>query len=644
MIRILIVDDQKVIREKLRHMVQKATEMEVVGIATEGNSALEQVELLMPDVVLLDVEMPNMDGITTTRIIVNKFPQIKVLVLSSFDSQEYVTESLAAGAKGYLLKSLSTEELHNSIKFIYQGYSQLLAPGLARELVSATSSQVRTPPLTKSNSKAAAKNNSRFNGRENLESIENIGFDSEAQKIIPSQNNHDTHQLVPINPTKSKFSWKFWVFSWALLNITFWTVTLLNLKFKPATYISEWSLVLPGEEKVDVKIPDVGETLASNSDAVEDIDPRNNILYLASSKSVILQAAQLMGMSSTEFGEPTIELVDGSAVISFEIIGGSPQQAQAKANALHNSILETIKSFGIDKTKEKTESAGETLEADRAKLARLQNQFNQYTLNSDLVAPEQIPVLIDKIESLRDQKTSINRDLEGYSQEIASLTNTLGLSAEQAEDLLALQGDSIFQQHLQQYNQIAGDLAILESRFTANSPQVMDEKLKQQDIETTLLDRGRWIIDKPVDQQMLKQLSLKDNSGQKEIESMVKSLVSASSNQQILARKEQALEQQILELDARIKKLNQEKVPFENLQREIQFTEALLTSKTAKLNISGDSSPAFPDIQILSPPSLPDERNPNDLRKPLIGALALTFLSTTGLMLFAWDKKNALKI
>lgn len=636
MINILIVDDQKVIREKLRYMVQQSPEMEVIGIATDGNSALEQVELLTPDVVLIDIEMPNMDGIAATKIISNKYPETKVLILSSFDSQEYVSQSLAAGAKGYLLKSLSTEELHNSIKFIDQGYSQILGPGLVKEMATVTARGVDSNAISsRINSNSIPRNNpgAYLNNGRGLELNPN-------ERAIVAKTNED---LTQVSSSKSKFRWQRWVLGWAALNVAVWTVALLNIKFKPATFISEWSLVLPGEEKVDFKIPNVGEALARNNESVDDTDPRNNILYLASSDSVLQKAAQSLEMTSSEFGTPEIQLVDGSAIIAFKILGDSPEQAQEKAVALHNSIVATMKSFRADKTKQRTQSASETVEEDRARLARLQNQLNQHTLNSDLVSPEQIQVLIGQIESLRDQRKTISRDLEGANQQIASLSNSLGLSPQQAEDLVNLQSDAIFQQHLQKYNQVTGNLAVLESRFTNNAPQVVEERNTQQEVEKALFNRGQWVINKPVDQQMLKKLSLQDSGGQQNIGSLAKSLVSASNSQQILAKKQQTLDNQIQELDARLKKLNQEKIPFENLQREIQFAEAILTSKTARLDVAGESSLAFPDIQMLSSPSLADKRNPNDIRQPLIGALALTFLSTTGLMLFAWDKKNAFK-
>ena len=645
MIDILIVDDQKVAREKLRYMVQQSSKMQVVGIATNGNSALEQIEILEPDVVLIDIEMPQMDGIAATKIISKKFPQTKVLILSSFDSPEYVNKSLDAGAKGYLLKSLSTSELHNSIQFIYQGYSQLLAPGLEREVAMKTA---KVKAKSKAISRTASNNSIGLNNGKQKQAVNNssyrdlqsIGYDSKIDKV---NSPGSSKQLTGASPTnsKSKFRWKLWVYVWAAFNIATWTITLLNVKLKPATYVSEWSLVLPGEEKVDVKIPNIGEALASNNSAVEDIDPRNNILYLGSSKSVLLDAADSLGMSSGEFGEPEIQLVDGSAIIAFKILGSTPEQAQAKADALHSSIINTIKSFRVDKSKQRAESASKTVEADRNRLTDLQNQLNQYTISSDLVSPEQIQVLVGRIESLRDQKKAIDRDLDGFEQQISSLSGTLGLSIEQAEDLLSLQNDSVFQQYLRQYNQITGNLTELESRFTSNAPQVLDESQKKQDIETALLDRGQWVIDKPLDRQMLKKLSLKDDGGEKDFETLAKSLISASKSREVLAKKERALNNQIQGLNARIKKLNQEKIPFENLQREIQFAEALLTSKAAKLDVAADSSSAFPDIQMLSSPSLPDKRNPDDLRNPLVGALALTFLSTTGLMLYAWDKNNA---
>ena len=140
MIRILLVDDQKIMRQGLQALLEVRPKLKVIGTASDGNSAIGQVENLKPDVVLLDIEMPKMDGITATDKICRQFPQTKVLVLSSHENQKYVVEALQAGAHGYLLKNTSVEELERAIWSVYQGHSQieskLLKKVLAKEPIS----------------------------------------------------------------------------------------------------------------------------------------------------------------------------------------------------------------------------------------------------------------------------------------------------------------------------------------------------------------------------------------------------------------------------------------------------------------------------------------------------------------------------
>ncbi len=134
MIKVLVVDDQKTIREYLKSLIQKETDLEVVGVADNGKTAILEVAKLHPDVVLIDMEMPEMDGIHATRIISERFPKTKVLVLSGYDNYQYIQDSINAGAIGYLLKDASPEELRDSIRLIDKGYSQL-APGLISKII-----------------------------------------------------------------------------------------------------------------------------------------------------------------------------------------------------------------------------------------------------------------------------------------------------------------------------------------------------------------------------------------------------------------------------------------------------------------------------------------------------------------------------
>ena len=132
-IRILVVDDQKMIREGLKALIKTEMDLEVVDTADNGEDAIKKVETLQPDIVLMDMEMPGMDGMSATRAICQKFKDVRVLVLSTYDRQEYVSRSLGAGAMGYLLKGTPAKELTDAIRSVHRGYAQI-GPGAYQKL------------------------------------------------------------------------------------------------------------------------------------------------------------------------------------------------------------------------------------------------------------------------------------------------------------------------------------------------------------------------------------------------------------------------------------------------------------------------------------------------------------------------------
>ncbi|MFN6469994.1 MAG: response regulator [Nostoc sp. SerVER01] len=134
MIRLLLVDDQSLICQGLKAMLTLEPDLQVVGTADNGETAIEQVAALQPDLVLMDVRMPVMDGREATRIICQQYPETKVLVLSTFDDDRYVAQSIRAGARGYLLKDMPSQELAQAIRFVHSGYTQL-GPGLMEKLM-----------------------------------------------------------------------------------------------------------------------------------------------------------------------------------------------------------------------------------------------------------------------------------------------------------------------------------------------------------------------------------------------------------------------------------------------------------------------------------------------------------------------------
>ncbi|OUC12293.1 MAG: DNA-binding response regulator [Alkalinema sp. CACIAM 70d] len=136
MIRILLVDDQPIIRHGLKSMLESNTDMQVVGEAENGQRALEQLAQLQPDLVLMDIRMPIMDGVAATGAIVAQSPTTKVLVLTTFDDDEYVSQAMRLGAKGYLLKDTEPEDLALAIRAVHKGHTQL-GPGLFEKVLTA---------------------------------------------------------------------------------------------------------------------------------------------------------------------------------------------------------------------------------------------------------------------------------------------------------------------------------------------------------------------------------------------------------------------------------------------------------------------------------------------------------------------------
>lgn len=139
MIHILLVEDQEMIRRGLKSLLETKSDFKVVGEASNGQQAIELVGLLHTvaqplDIVLMDIRMPIMDGVTATQQICQQFPETKILVLTTFDDAQYVSEALRLGAKGYLLKDTPIEELAEAIRSIDKGYTQF-GPGIVEKML-----------------------------------------------------------------------------------------------------------------------------------------------------------------------------------------------------------------------------------------------------------------------------------------------------------------------------------------------------------------------------------------------------------------------------------------------------------------------------------------------------------------------------
>ncbi len=143
-IRVLVADDQPLMRAAFEMTLRTEEDIELVGAASDGLEAVEQARRLLPAVILMDVRMPGMDGVEATRILAAEDRTTKILILTTFDIDEYVIEAIRAGASGFLLKDVRPSELIEAIRIVARG-DALLAPSVTRRLLESIASSLPTP-------------------------------------------------------------------------------------------------------------------------------------------------------------------------------------------------------------------------------------------------------------------------------------------------------------------------------------------------------------------------------------------------------------------------------------------------------------------------------------------------------------------
>ena len=134
MIKVLIADDQKLIRESLKIVLDTYQDIQVIDTVGDGKQVLESIEEQEPDVILMDIRMPNMDGTVSTKLVKQSYPHIKIIILTTFDDDDFISSALKYGASGYILKVVSPTELHDAITTVYNGGS-MINPNIAAKVV-----------------------------------------------------------------------------------------------------------------------------------------------------------------------------------------------------------------------------------------------------------------------------------------------------------------------------------------------------------------------------------------------------------------------------------------------------------------------------------------------------------------------------
>ena len=621
MIRILLVDDRKTSREFLKASLRSTPDIQIVGIANDGHTAIEQVEILQPDIVLMDAEMPDLDGLAATQIICQRFSMVRVIILSMHESDDYVIKAFQVGAMGYLSKSSSAKEIEEAIRLVYGGSTQIGTGLLSKEL--RLSQLEQTLPIDPAKPK------------EKLLKVKANGSLTEATNV----NNSNNRFL-------SRFNWKSYPVIWLIANSLLWSATVAYLMLKSPTYKSEWAISLPvGRSSTNVNLPNIGNA-SSQSDSPfsnsEVSDPRENYKFLIETQEVREAAAKLLDTPTGTIEKPEINIVNNTTLMRLSTEGETPLKAYKKALALQNALEARLNQLREQQIEQQDWKLQRTLKSSRKQLQEAQKKLSEHKARVPVSTKEQMQDLSSNIENLRRQQAEAEVELKQVDASLQELSSNLGMSVTAATDAFMLQSDPLFQQYSSDYSRINGELVNLGSKFQPKNPVVIEKQAEKDAALSALLERGRSILRKPISAEFLEQLSLNNaNSSDSNKAVLFQELISLQTQKEGLKNRANELEQQIENLESRLSSLSPQESTLANLQRDVDIAEAIFSSTMTKLDLSKSEIFAYyPQIQMITQPNIPEEPSSPKMFV-LIGSSMGSFFLTTGLFLLWWrDRQN----
>jgi DNA-binding NarL/FixJ family response regulator len=207
-IRILIVDDHAILRDGIRTLLERQPDIEVISDASNGREAVSLAGEFTPDIILMDIAMPEMNGLEATQIISKLYPQIRILILTQHDNREFITPILQAGACGYVLKKSGGRELIGAIRKVYEE-GAFLEPTITRHLLNdyAQTSQTATPPEVHLTEREKEVLNLLFSGKSNKEIALDLGISPKTVSVHRSNimKKLDVHNIFDLLYTVSRY-------------------------------------------------------------------------------------------------------------------------------------------------------------------------------------------------------------------------------------------------------------------------------------------------------------------------------------------------------------------------------------------------------------------------------------------------------
>jgi polysaccharide biosynthesis transport protein len=500
MIRILLADDQKSIREVLRVRLEAEADFEIVGTASDGHTAIELAEILHPDIILLDMEMPELGGVEVTRMICQALPNVKVLVLSAHNDDQYINQAIHAGAMGYLLKTTPSHELREAIRFVHRGYSQL-GPGVLNKIVT------MEPSAHQHAGRAAKLQDSppHHLSDTTLTPVQSIppSLDLDGGQMASSS-------LTAIDETGDSFGWgvdvigvirRRWLPILATFSTTMAAIVIHTFFLEEPTYISELWIQVSNQSSVPVaSIPE-----EQVGDIEKDVSKgRTTEVQILQSSPLVADAIALLPtiyQSELKVKDVKDNLAvrqaeeDGllSNVLIAEYTDSDPQRTQAVLDALGKASIR----YNAATTKSRATSAikfiEETLPSTRNTLnqatASVRDFRKQYGMvNPDTYAEDLNKTKLSLASEIRGAEIALNQS-ESKVQSQQQRLQSLGQDPLSAPLSAVLGQDDGYQALAKQLRDTQVQLNLQQSTLGAGHPTIVN--LKEQQTKLLALTQQR---------------------------------------------------------------------------------------------------------------------------------------------------------
>lgn len=403
-------------------------------------------------------------------------------------------------------------------------------------------------------------------------------------------------------------------------------------------YTSQMELVLPGTgSSSSVTLDDVGQVLSQTNTPFSGggFSPRVNYKEMLSSRGVSERAAQSLQMKLKAFGEPKVKLTEQTSIISFSISATDPDLAQAKVNALYNSLQSELDNLRLDEVSRRDESIQQVLAQYRVRMNTTRNAIVDFQQRSMVVSTKQMDLLLNTLSGVQERQVYIRADVQNLKMYIGQLSEELGVSPRLAGQAFAIQSDVEFRAYIDELQISITQLSEYSSRWGINHPKVVAQQ-KRLDFTRSAINKRSIEIFGMETNQIFNTLNLDLTPHRSKLFS---DLIESYAKQKAQSSMLIDLDRSANHLSDKLKIYSREIVELERLEREFSMAEAIFTSAAGRLEASkADIFASYPVVQMLTTPLYPsDPSSPKNLIAAIGGIAGFIFI-TVGLFILCQRK------